>query len=38
VIVDGRVLLDDGYPVEFDEQELLSAAQVAGRDLVSRLG
>jgi len=38
VMVDGRVLLENGRVVDVDEAELLARAQAAGRRLVERLG
>jgi 5-methylthioadenosine/S-adenosylhomocysteine deaminase len=38
VIVDGRVLLERGQVLDFDEPAFLARAQAAGEDLVRRLG
>ncbi len=38
VVVDGRVVLDDGQVVGLDEERFLREAQAGGRDLVRRLG
>jgi hypothetical protein len=37
MMVDGRVLLDDGHAVDLDEAELLARAQAAARRLVEQL-
>jgi len=37
VMVDGRILIEDGHLLDLDEAQLLHDAQAAGRRLVERL-
>lgn len=38
VVIDGRVVLEDGRLTTIDEEALLAEADVASRKLLSRLG